>query len=476
MNKSNSTGMPTQSSCISVSGKLPTNEISKDDISKCNRLYNENQFQACYDFAKSFLSVKPDSRVALLSIAKSATKLQKMDESFAILFSAVAKNPNDSQALDILASAYKAINKNDDALQASEKASALDKDNAGFHSNLALHYFDAGLFDKALYHYDEAIRLGDLACAHLGKSLTLLASKRYQEAWQAYEARFRITYPNVRPVALDFPFWDKSTSLENKKLVICWEQGLGDNIQFMRFIPLLKQKYHPKIFVACSTTLAKLFQQMPEVDHVYHGKYLSMPIMDYQISMLSLPYYLDINQESQFYEKPYIVAETSLVDKWSAYLNKDKKIRVGFCWRGRKDYINSIKRDACLDDFITLWDNPYVEFISLQRGLTDSEKEILHYSKVTSLGDTVTDLADTAAVIASLDLVISVDTAIAHLAGAMGKPVWTLIRYETEWRHPRDSDISPWYPSMHLFRQPQPGDWHGVFERVKLSLRTYKVK
>ncbi len=476
MKELNQTYTLNELSRTSISGQLFVNEINKEDVENCNRLFHESQFQACYDFSKTLLLTTPQSRVARLSIAKSAVKLQKTDEAFAILFSILAKNPKDSQAIDILASAYKTVNKNDKATRSAERALVLDKDNAGFHVNLALHYFDEGLLDKALYHYEEGIRLGDLASAYFGKGLTLLASRQYQQGWLAYEARFRLESSNVSPVKLDIPYWDKTTSLDGKKLMICWEQGLGDNIQFMRFIPLLKQKHHPKISVACNNALAPLFKQIPEIDKVIHGKYLIMQEMDYQISMLSLPYYLDIYQETQFFNKPYITAESNLIEKWSSHFNKQKKLRVGFCWRGRKDYINAMKRNICLDDFISLWGNPHVEFISLQRGLTDGEKEILHYSEVTSLGDTVGDLADTAAVMASLDLVISVDTAIAHLAGAMGKPVWTLIRYETEWRHPRGCDISPWYPSMRLFRQAKPGDWHSVFERVERALLEFNIK
>lgn len=460
-----------QPSPISISGKLQIQELNAEDIDTCNRLYNENKFQACYDFAHKCLKTNPSSRVALLSIAKASIKLANIDETFAILFSIIRKNPKDTQAIDLLATAYRENNQNDKGLICAKRALEIDDNNAGLHANLAFHYFNLGQFDKALEHYERAIELKELPIAHFGRALTLLTTKQYKKAWPAFESRFHLeSIINIRSVKLDIPFWDKTVSITGKKLVICWEQGIGDNIQFLRFIPLLKQRYQPYIIVVSNTPLASTFKQIPEVDEVIFGKYIISPKADYQICMLSLAYYLDIDDEAKFFDKPYITAKPELVEKWLAYLGNSKKLRIGFCWRGRDEYAHALKRNMKLENFIELTENPNIELISLQRNLTDNEKEILHYSQITSLGDEVKDLTDTAAIIESLDLVISVDTALAHLAGAMGKHVWTLIRYETEWRHPRDADISPWYPSMRLIRQAKPGDWDSVFAIVRDKL------
>jgi ADP-heptose:LPS heptosyltransferase len=295
-----------------------------------------------------------------------------------------------------------------------------------------------------------------------------LADKKYREGWQLYENRFKLALFSKEYVQSPMPFWDGKTDITNKKLLLIWEQGVGDVIQFIRFIPLLKQKTKAHICFVCGPSLARLAGKIQGVDMMHITT--NLPTHDYKVYLLSLPLILGLFKEEQFLTDPYIQVDKKLVETWQHKLPKTKPYKIGICWMGGVKYSYNLERNCTLGQFVKLLENNAYQLIILQKELTPEDKELLSYSPILSVADELVDFSETAAVIANLDLVITVDTSIGHLAGAMGKPVWLLIRYETEWRHPRDSDISPWYPSMRLFRQPNPGDWDGVFASVTQAL------
>lgn len=465
---------------LTISGKMSPPAFHKD-YAECNRLFDNKDYNACYDIAKKLLATTPNHQELQLSFAKVLIKLGKYDPALAILNTQLNKKTATAMTYSHLSDIYRSLNKPEEALSYAKIAVEKEPNNSTFHCNLAIIYYDSGAFDQALYHYKEGAKLGALYRAETAIGFTLLAMRRYQEGWAAYESRFKAPGAKLGLIQLNVPFWDGKTTLEGKNLLISWEQGVGDNIQFLRFLPLLKQRFNPNISFACGSPFVRLCQQFLQIDNIItntpDGKVLTLSQkpderkdIDLQISLLSLPFAMQINHENEFPLPPYIHAEKKFIEKWEKQLSNHKKYRVGVCWQGRVDYTHSDKRNCPLRYFLELLAYPAIELVSLQVNIVPEDQEMLDYTNITQLTNAITDFCDTAAIIASLDLVITVDTAVAHLAGAMGKPVWTLIRYETEWRHPRDCDVSPWYPNMRLFRQASPGDWNSVFLAVHQAL------
>lgn len=443
---------PTKSTVLSTGGTLSVNP------------------ERNYDCAKIAFQKSPLDYHAQLSLAKAAVKLKKYSEALAILLTQLRQQIIDTSLTDdLLATLYDELNQNEKSIYHAKQAVEKAPTNGTFHYHLGQKFLAMGQFDEALIHFQRCIDLVSLPYAHVNLAFTLLAMGRYQEGWLAYESRFLTQSRNFQPYQLELPIWDGQIPIQGKKLIITWEQGIGDNIQFVRFIPLLKQRFQPKLSFVGNAICGRLFKQISGVDHFFFEEPAVIPMQDYQISLLSLPLILAINSEAQFFDEPYIHAEPRLSEKWRSLIPKNK-LSIGLCWQGNSDYRFNSKRDCELSYFLSLLDYRDVSLVSLQKALSPSDREILQYSDIVNLGEVVDDFTDTAAIIANLDLVITVDTAIAHLAGAMGQPVWTLLRYETEWRHPRDRTVSPWYPSMRLFRQAKPGDWDSVFTQVHEAL------
>lgn len=298
---------------------------------------------------------------------------------------------------------------------------------------------------------------------HLAVAHHLLARGRFEEGWKEYEWRWRAG--GVSPVQFRQPQWDGSR-LDGRRILLWAEQGLGDTIQFIRFAPQVKAT-GGTVLVECQPPLAGLLASAPGVDVVVpYGSVL--PEFDAHLPLQSLPRVLGTRPETIPAETPYLKADPALVERWRARMGAEGRFRVGLCWAGNPRQANDRNRSMPGAEFARLAGIAGVELFSLQYGPRSGE---LAGVPVTHLGEEFRDVADTAAAIANLDLVISVDTMAAHLAGALGKPVWTLLPASADWRYPQGSDTTPWYPGMRLFRQAQPGDWTELIERVAEALR-----
>lgn len=457
-----------QSNKASVSGQLPT-PIANNDVLACERLYQKKQYQACYNLAKPLLAKTPSNISLQISVAKVLIKLKKHTQALALLNTQIHKNTTTALTYDTLAILYDELDQLDEAIVYALKAIDIQPQQGNLHCNLGTLYYKVGEFELALQHYQQGAALGEVHRARFAMGLCFLAMRRYQQGWENYEARVFVPGLGLGLSQLEIPIWNGKTTLHGKCLWISWEQGVGDNLQFLRFIPLLKQRFHPTILLTCGDSIRALCENIEGIDVIFTHTPTDMSTIDYQARLLSLPYLLNIHHESEFFLQPYIHAQKNLIEQWQSYIANTKH-RIGLCWQGRADYSLSAKRDCPLLCFLTLLTDTRLTLVSLQHGLTPEDKAILDGTDILLLGDKLKDFSDTAAVIANLDLVITVDTAVAHLAGAMGKPVWVLIRYETEWRYPRDCSTSPWYPSMRIFRQTKPGDWASIFREVHCAL------
>jgi len=309
------------------------------------------------------------------------------------------------------------------------------------------------------------------ARAEFNLSYLLLWQARFGEGWRMLDARWQF---DRFPLSFDCPFWE-GEPLDGKSIVLGLEAGHGDMIHFCRYAALLKER-GAAVSVVCHPALQRLFATLPGVDHVYALGETLPGGSDYWTRPMRLPGLFGTEMSTIPAAVPYLHAEPEQVAHWRARLPQ-QGLRVGLAWRGNGNFENDA--DRSLPSLMTLAPLAAVQahFVSLQKGAGEAEALLppagmsLH-----PLGSQFADFADTAAVIANLDLVISVDTAVAHLAGAMGKPCWLLLPdYRCDWRWLKDRDDTPWYPGMRLFRQPRGGGWAPVIAQVVAALRELTV-
>ena len=260
--------------------------------------------------------------------------------------------------------------------------------------------------------------------------------------------------------------------LNGKTILIYAEQGFGDTLQFSRYLNLLREQ-GARIIFYCDRELVSLFENFAFLHKVETKSYQKAltESFDFHIPLMSLPFYCGTTLENIPAQVPYIQADAEKIEHWRKRLEKND-FKVGLVWAGRETHLKNQRRSCGLDVFAPLADIKGVSFFSLQKGEAAQALSSPPASmRIDDLSAGLNDFSDTAAAIENLDLVITVDTAVAHLTGALAKPVWTLIYSPPEWRWMIDGDDSPWYPSMRLFRQSSSEEWGPVLERVAVSLR-----
>jgi hypothetical protein len=287
----------------------------------------------------------------------------------------------------------------------------------------------------------------------------------FEHGWPEYEWRWKTRDFSSGRRPFTQPQWDGG-SLNGRTILLHAEQGLGDTLQFIRYAPLVAEAAG-NIVVECPAPLKRLLRHsLRQVPVLSKGE--PLPPFDIHCPMLSLPLACRTTLANIPRQVPYLNADSELAAHWQGKLVSQRELlKVGLAWAGNKAHKNDRHRSIELSTLAPLGEVPHVSFISLQKGepakqATRAPAGITLFDWSNELGD----FADTATLIANLDLIISVDTAVAHLAGAMGKPVWTLLPFVPDWRWLLEREDSPWYPTMRLFRQSAPGDWSGVITRV----------
>lgn len=305
--------------------------------------------------------------------------------------------------------------------------------------------------------------------AHFNLALILLLRGEFREGWKEYEWRLRIK--NRLPAVFEQPEWDGS-QLNGKTILIRAEQGFGDTFQFVRYAPMIKA-LGGRVILECQAGLKRLLLRTPGIDMIVArpGDGRPLAAFDTHLPLLSLPRVFDTTLQTIPADFPYIHPEPGLVRRWAARLGGDRRLRVGIVWAGRPTHEDDKNRSCALGHFLGLLDGADVTLYSLQKGEAGRDLQSPKaFGRVVDLEPEIDDFADTAAAIANLDLVITVDTSVAHLAGAMNKPVWVVLPYAPDFRWLESGDESSWYPSMRLFRQQKNGDWDSVFDAIKPAL------
>ncbi|MGL6284387.1 MAG: hypothetical protein ACRC2J_18430, partial [Microcoleaceae cyanobacterium] len=337
-----------------------------------------------------------------------------------------------------------------------------------YRQNLATVFHNMGQIQESIEMYRSIINLEpNNAEIHRLLGMNLLLTGNFVEGFAEYEWRWQTEKTKSQAQLFEQPQWD-GTDPAGKKILLFCEQGFGDSMQFIRYAQVLIAR-QAQVLIATYPELKRLFETISGVQGVYQtGDVIS----DFQLNapLMSLPRLCGTNIDNIPADIPYLFAPDINITLPPA--NTEKSLKIGIVWGAKATHLTAGKRSCQLADFADLAKIPGVQLYSLQKGeqvkdLQNAEHDI---DWVINLDDVINDFADTANIIQQLDLIISVDTAIAHLAGAMGKQVWLLLTYVPDWRWFLQRQDSPWYPTMRLFRQKSLGDWSGVFTEVKSAL------
>lgn len=349
-----------------------------------------------------------------------------------------------------------------------ERVIALDPDNPYARNNLGIVLRELGEIELSRDCFERLIAAHDDADAHWNLAVTLLLQGDFERGWQEYEWRFRKSNPVDLPVP-DAPRWH-GEPLRGKTLLLSAEQGFGDTLQFARFSTLLAHQGCRVVLECQRKELQALLETVPGIAAVI-SRGEPLPHYDVWSPLLSIPWLIGMDRAELSADVPYLTPPDGLVTQWSARLGQREGKRIGLVWSGRKR--PDPRRTCPAQEVAAFGAVPGAAFYSLQVEPADGDLAML--KKSIGLLDFTTEIrsfADTAAMIANLDLVITIDTAVAHLAGAMGQPVFLMLPYAPDWRWLLDRPDSPWYPSMRLFRQRRPGDWAGLIGDVMKVLMT----
>jgi len=296
----------------------------------------------------------------------------------------------------------------------------------------------------------------------------------YTHGWPQYEWRWRYEHLNGLLPNLVQPRWT-GQDLKNKTIIVLAEQGHGDNIQFIRFVKDLNER-GGRVIVQVNDNLIPLFQTIPGISKL-HSPAEAVSEFDYWTPIMSIPGVIGTTLENLDRAQFYLKADERLIKSWLEKLGPKKRLRVGFCWSGSRDtWINRHKAMPFETMLSLIKRNPNYEWINLQCDCTAEEEATLISAGVSAYPGSIGNFADSAALLHHLDVVLGVDTAVSHLAGALGRPVWVMLnQFGQDWRWLLNRDSSPWYSTARLFRQPTMGDWTSVTERIHQYLTWFKI-
>lgn len=466
--------------------------------------HRQGQLSEAIAIFEMLASIAPQDPDLLFMLAICHAEMEQYDQSVRLFDRLLHVKPNDVNSLINRAVALKNLGRYEKAIEGFERAIRIDdkiaaayanKGNALFeckqisaaienytkaieidpnyqdaYLNRGIALLDLNLTDEALLDFNRAIFLGpNDPEAYFNKALLLILLGKFKEGWELYEWRMlrvcsRDKYPDFNSLS-----WRGKDSLKGKKILVYSEQGFGDIIQFCRYLPKLDEIGADVIFevplelmslvstIKCSMTITQKGSMLPDFDAY-------CPLM-------SLPYAFQTSIESIPAEVPYLYADENKSKVWNSRIGPNDRLQVGLVWSGSSVGPYRLKnRSIKLDALTQILDMP-IQFHSLQKEHSEKDLGVIDcYPNLVRHEADLRDFSDTAALIACLDLVITVDTSVAHLAGAMGKPVWIMLRYESDFRWMLHRSDSPWYPSARLFRQNKSNDWRTVVDEIGRSL------
>ena len=425
--------------------------------------------EALADYTKA-IALQPDLAVAHNNIGALLEKKEDGAEALARYEQAIAINPQYADAHNNRATALNKVGRYQEALASANEAITLNPKSALAYDTRANAYKGLERYEEAIADYDHAIALDPaLANARWNKSLLSMLIGDLAEGLRLYEWRWKTEFQKGYYREYSQPLWLGKEPLEGKTLLIHPEQGFGDYIQCSRYFPLLVAMGATLIIETPPVLLPLFFDSFPYPAITFIPKGQASPPFDYHCPIMSLPLAMGATLTNIPAEVPYLKTTAERRERWEGLLGPKTKPRVGLVWSGSAIHANDKNRSMPLSQLAPLFALP-IEFHSLQKEIRDSDRESLPHLKQHE--DEIRDFADTAALVEVMDLVLSVDTSVAHLAGALAKPLWVMLPYIPDYRWLLGRTDSVWYPTARLFRQPKAGDWDSVIATLKEALQT----
>jgi tetratricopeptide (TPR) repeat protein len=433
---------------------------------------SDNQTLAIQLIEKS-LAHKPDQAHVLFHLSTVLQSCGQIDDAEIRLAQALKINPKLVDAHVNLGNICFGKGKHELAL--THYATALDAEpnHEIAHYNIGVIAQSYGDHTLAISHLEHAIASNqESATAHMAKAFSLLMTQQFAEGWQEYEWRWKL--PDHSPRICPVPRWQGEPMQGGKRLYLYTEQGYGDAIMCARYIRWV-QESGAYVILECKPELLQLFQDSNIADLVvarYDGDETPPTFKyDYHLPLMSLPGLFTTSLATIPKNIPYLKPDPSAATQWRLRLRTGNELNVGICWSGNPNATANKGRACTFQDMLPITTVPGVRFFSLQKGTpTNQMHETNHKQVVVDLDPVLTDFAQTAACLCNLDLLISTDTAVVHLAGAMNTKCWVILHTASEWRWLENRDDSPWYPNTTLFRQDRPNQWQAVIEKVRQTL------
>jgi len=438
-----------------------------------------NHSEACYNLGNTFLAqknfdqaaaafkralkIRPDYVDALCNLGSVYRQQKKLDEAIECFRQALILSPEHADLNCNLGDALHAQGKVDEAIVYYRRTLELNPNHHKACNCLCNAHFDKGDLKQSVAWCERALAIvPDYADARMNLCLLQLLQGDYADGWRNYETRWKVYTPRTSSQ----PLW-LGAPLNGARVLLHAEQGLGDSIQFLRYVPLV-QAAGGRVMLDLPARLHRLAASLPGVlAMVDTGQ--PLPFFDCHCPLMSLPLALGTTLETVPARVPYLAAPAEALNAAAALPWPASGLKVGLAWSGNPDHPKNHFRSVPLDLLETLLDLNGVHFFSLQMGPAAADLAARNLP-ITDLAPVTGDMADTAAQMAHLDLIVTIDTSMAHLAGALARPVWVLLGHSPDWRWLLDREDSPWYPTARLFRQPINGDWTSVIERVRQAL------
>ena len=427
-------------------------------------------FERTLEAVEKALQYSPNDFTGLYYRGNALRELERFQEAIVAYESALLLEPKSIEALANIGVCHERLHDFQTALYYYDQILVIDPNHTVGLFNSANALADLGRLHEALNRYEALYATGNPTKGYrVNKSFCLLKLGRYEQAWPLYEGRWENPHP-ADAYQFDQPIWLGETPLNGRRILLHCEQGLGDTLQFCRYVKQVKAQ-GAYVILRVQDSLVSLMSTLQNVDLLL-GKSQPLPVFDVHCPLLSLPLAFKTTRASVDGTVPYLWADNLVTEIWKKRLGRGAKPVVGLAWQGAKAYRFDFRRSmplAALTPLLALSDQ--FDFVVLQKDLTDLDLEVLSKHPLLKVLPEQTDFADAAALVAALDLVVSVDTALGHLAGVLGKPAAILLPTVADWRWVVNEARSPWYPNTRLFWQSQVGDWMGAVQALVEYLR-----
>lgn len=443
---------------------LPSNQNS---FQKAIQLYEKGSIAEAIQLYNEILQKEPHNKSVWLNLGTAYRQIGHHEAAAACAKRVLEHEPDNTSALTNYGNCLTDLDQKEEALQVHAKAAQLRPEDFLVQRNYAVALREFGMFEEALKHFQIAQKLRpDDSMNAWEIAITLLHLGEFKKGWDAFEIRWK--HPHMKERNYPVPRWN-GEDLKGKTILIYEEQGFGDTILCSRYIPLIKAQ-GAQVILECKEPLHRLFSFVPGIDCLTRPEQTDVAF-DYHVLMMSLPGIFGTDLETIPAPAPFLVP-SALPPKAAQLLNMGAdRLKVGIVWSGSVTFANNRRRAVEAQRFLSLARVPGVQLYSLQKGPREKDLDGAGAgSLVLDLCPYLGDFADTAAILKKLDLIIMTDSAVAHLAGSLGVPVWNLLCYTPYWLYLSERQDCPWYSSMRLFRQPTPGDWDSVFETVANEL------